>query len=510
MAYAITAGCCADASCVSVCPVDCIHPTPGEPGFGTAEMLYVDPKTCIDCGACADACPVSAVKPVDVLRADEEVFARLNAEHYEGGVPQPTATLLHLDEVAPATDRPLSIAVVGTGPAAGYTARTLLTTTDARVTVLDRAAQPGGLVRTGVAPDHLDTKRLAALFAWTWRHPRLRLHQGVEVGRDVDHQELLRHHDAVVYGTGAPAERLLGVPGEHLEGVHGAPQVVGWYNGDPEVDVTAVLPRDGRAVVVGIGNVALDVARVLLGGPALLEGTQAPEGVRRALAAADVREVVVLGRRGPATAAFTRPELLRMPAGIEVAVARDAAVQAEIEVAPRGTVAAQLRELPVADLDWSAEPPPGRRLVLAFDRAIEAVEGDAAVEAVRVFSPSGAVAPVSLPASLLVRSTGRRGVPVPGLPFDEASGVVPHEGGRVVDPVTGEPVPGAYVVGWAKRGARGGIGANRACAQETVATLLGDARAGMLPEPAVDVRSFERALRSRVEPGGRRRLALLA
>ncbi len=510
MAYAITAGCCADASCVSVCPVDCIHPTPGEPGFGTTEMLYVDPEACIDCGACADACPVSAVKPVDVLRADEQVFARLNAEHYEDRVPQPTATLLHLDGVAPATERPLSIAVVGAGPAAGYTARTLLTTTDARVTVLDRAAQPGGLVRTGVAPDHLDTKRLADLFAWTWRHPRLRLHQGVEVGRDVDHQELLRHHDAVVYGTGAPAERPLGVPGENLAGVHGAPQVVGWYNGDPEVDVTAVVPRDGRAVVVGTGNVALDVARVLLGGPALLEGTQAPEGVRRALAAADVREVVVLGRRGPATAAFTRPELLRMPAGIEVAVAADEAVQAEIDAAPRGTVAAQLRELPVADLDWTHEPPPGRRLVLAFDRAVEAVEGREAVAAVRVVSPSGAAAPVSLPASLLVRSTGRRGVPVPGLPFDEASGVVPHAGGRVIDPVTGEPVPGAYVVGWAKRGARGGIGANRACAQETVATLLADARAGLLPEPSADVRTFERTLRRRVEPGGRRRLALLA
>jgi ferredoxin--NADP+ reductase len=510
MAYAITAGCCADASCVSVCPVDCIHPTPGEPGFGTTEMLYVDPQSCIDCGACADACPVSAVKPVDVLRADEQVFARLNAEHFEGRETQPAATPLHLQEVAPATDRPLRVAVVGTGPAAGYTARTLLTTTDARVTVVDRAARPGGLVRTGVAPDHVDTKRLADLFAWTWRHPRLRMHAGVEVGRDVTHEQLLAHHDAVVYGTGAPAERLLGVPGEDLAGVHGAPQVVGWYNGDPEVDVTAVVPRDGRAIVVGTGNVALDVARVLLGGPDLLAGTDAPAAVRRALGRADVREVVLLGRRGPASAALTRPELLRMPAGIDVVVARDAAVRAELDAAAPGTVTAQLRDLPEADVDWSGEPGRGRRLVLAFDRVVESVHGGDRVEAVRVSSPSGTSPAVTVPASLLVRSTGRRGVAIPGVPFDDVAGLVPNDEGRVVDPRTGEPVPGTYVVGWAKRGARGGIGANRACARETVATLLGDARAGLLPEPVSDVRALERVLRPRADAQGRRRLALLA
>ncbi|MBN9099874.1 MAG: FAD-dependent oxidoreductase [Pseudonocardia sp.] len=488
MPYAITQNCCTDASCVAACPVNCIHPTPDEPDFGTTDMLYVDPRTCIDCGACADACPVDAVRPAELLTGPLADYPALNAGFYADrpmGRPASAAPVFHawgpvaFRTALPADFPVLDVAVVGTGPAGMYTVQDLLLHTTARVTVYDRLAVPGGLVRFGVAPDHPATKKIGETFARHHGHERVRMRLGVEVGGvesggDVTMAELTARHDAVIVAVGASRGRELGVPGENLPGVEQATTVVGWYNGHPEVGADAVDLSAQRVVVVGNGNVALDIARILTADPADLEGTAIARPVLERLRAGAVREVVLLGRRGPADAAYTRPELLALTrrTGVEMVVdAADPATGAAIDAAADGEHAAVLRGLRREHLDWSV-PPPGdgpKRLVLRFGSAPEAFDGDGRVQVVRTAGPAGAAA---IPAGLVVRAIGHRGVPLPGLPFDEAAGAVPNDRGRV------EGMPGVYVVGWIKRGPSGGIGANRVDAGETVGALVDDVVAG--------------------------------
>ncbi|MDQ0380383.1 FAD-dependent oxidoreductase [Amycolatopsis thermophila] len=475
MAFAITQTCCNDASCVSVCPVNCIHPTPDEPDFGTTEMLYIDPATCIDCGACADACPVDAIFPVDALAASMRPYAGINAAHYAGrdqaeGDPAPN---FHrwgppvFDRTIPSDFPALDVAVVGTGPAGMYAVEDLLLHTSSRVTLYDRLPVAGGLVRYGVAPDHPSTKKIGETFARYHHHPRLRMRLGVEVGRDVSAGELAQRHDAVIYAVGASSARRLGIPGEDLDGSLAATTVVAWYNGHPDVPADAVDLSSDRVVVVGTGNVALDVARILTTDPRSLEGTTISPAALERLTASRVREVVVLGRRGPESAAYTTPELLALTQheDIDLVVdAHDPRVTEAIDTAER---AALLRNLKQETIDWSAPPPPGkRRIVLRFHSAPQEIVGDQRVEALRVTGD------VVIPAGTVVRAVGYRGTPVPGLPFDEDTGTIPNDDGRVA--------PGTYVVGWIKRGPSGGIGANRSCAQATVGKLLEDAVAGKL------------------------------
>ncbi|MFE9428551.1 FAD-dependent oxidoreductase [Kitasatospora sp. NPDC006697] len=479
MAYAITQTCCTDATCVSVCPVNCIHPTPGEPGFGTTELLHIDPVACIDCGACADACPVEAIFPVDRLAGSLAGYGEVNRRYYEENPTDHAWGEPRFPRSLPAGTGPLRVAVVGTGPAAAYTAQELLRTAGAEVVMIDRLPVAGGLLRHGVAPDHQSTKRIGDSFAQLHLNPRLRLHLNVEVGRDLTHRELAEHHHAVVYATGAAGERELGVPGEELPGVLGAGRVVGWYNADPTVAADAVqLAGAERAVVIGNGNVALDVARILLADPDQLAGTDIADHALAALRGSALREVVLLARRGPGEAAYTRSEFLalRQLPGITVVVA-------EGEGPSEGPKADVLDGLPVERIDWHRPPPPGRRLVLAFHRQAAAFTGTDRVAGLRL--ADGA----ELPAGLVVRAAGFRGGPVPGLPFDPASGRVPHQGGRVE--------PGTYLAGWIKRGPTGGIGSNRACAEETVAALLADAAAGLLATPLAPPAEFDRLVRRR-------------
>ncbi|MEV1047950.1 FAD-dependent oxidoreductase [Streptomyces sp. NPDC049916] len=515
MTYAITQTCCNDATCVAVCPVNCIHPTPEERAFGSTEMLHIDPRACIDCGACADACPVDAIFPVDALSAGQREYAEINAAYYasfEDDARPPAGAAVDgpnfhvwgapvFERSLPSDFGPLRVAVVGTGPAGMYAAQDLLLHTAAEVTLIDRLPVAGGLVRYGVAPDHPATKKVGDTFSRFHSHPRVRMHLGIEAGRDVTADELAAHHDAVIYAVGASDDKRLGIPGEDSPGCLSATSFVAWYNAHPEAVARGVDLSAERVVVVGNGNVALDVARILVADPQALAATDIAAHALEALRAGRVREVVVLGRRGPEAAAYTRSELLALKhlEGVELVVDdHDPRTAAAIDAAGPADRAGVLRGLP--RLRTEAASPAGRagdarRIVLRFHSEPVEILEEAGARFVRVTDGGrdcdGGPATADLGAGLLLRAIGYRGLPVPGLPFDEATGTVPHEGGRIAGR------PGSYVVGWIKRGPSGGIGANRTCAAETVGTLLADAVAGTLPAPSGDARAFGRLVRRR-------------
>jgi ferredoxin--NADP+ reductase len=470
MAYVVTQSCCADASCVIACPVNCIHPAPGEPGFAEAEMLYVDATACVGCGACATACPVDAIKPDTVLTPDEQPFVAINADYYDC-FPHPERAPLSVVTKQRRLQRPgpFRVAVVGAGPAGLYTADELLKHPEISVDVYDRLPTPYGLVRAGVAPDHPHTKRVEKLFRAIEELPGFRYFLNVEVGRDLTLAELQAQYDAVVYSVGASADRSLGIEGEHLPGSLSATDLVGWYNGHPDkVDLEVPLAgASGRAVVVGNGNVALDVARILALDPAALEHTDIAALPWATLGRSQVREVVALGRRGPADAAFTLPELVGL-VGLAESGALDVVVDTGGLPLPTGT-----RKLEVlAELAARPARPGSRRIVLRFHTRPTRILGDqvAGVTGVEV-ERDGATEVVA--AGLVLRAIGYRGRPVPDLPYDAATGTVPHQAGRVR--------PGLYVAGWVKRGPTGFIGSNKPCAEETVASLLDDLDAGLQP-----------------------------
>ncbi|MEU5842546.1 FAD-dependent oxidoreductase [Rhodococcus sp. NPDC047139] len=500
MAYVITQTCCNDASCVAVCPVNCIHPSPDEPEFATAEMLHIDPQTCIDCGACADACPVEAILPDDKLAPSQARFAEINAAWYESH-PAPEGWQPLAPTPAPPRDRgTLRVAIVGAGPAACYAAQELLERSDVEVEMFDRLPTPFGLVRAGVAPDHPGTKAVTESFEWSFRRDEFALHLDTEVGRDITHTELLDHHHAVIYATGASSDRRLGISGEDLPGSHAATEFVAWYNGHPDYADRDFDLSGERAVIVGNGNVALDVARILTMDVDELARTDIADHALKALRASNIREVVLLGRRGPAQAAYSNPEFLALGelAGVDVVID-----EAELELDPLSARAAE--DDPATALrvrlarEYARRPvrPGHRRIVFRYLAAPSELLGADHVTGVRVertelvedgarltARPTGRFE--DLPATLVLRSIGYRGVPVPGVPFDDARGVVPNTGGRVDT--------GVYVTGWAKRGPSGVIGTNKGCAKQTVAALLSDFDSGVLTAPRGDRRALNRLL----------------
>lgn len=503
MPYVVTQSCCADASCVVACPVNCIHPAPGEPGFATAEMLHVDPDSCVDCGACATACPVDAVLPHTRLSPEQEPFRALNAGYYDA-FPHAGRTPL---AVVPAQRRlarrgPFRVAVVGSGPAGMYAADELLRHPEISVDVLDRLPTPYGLVRAGVAPDHQGTKAVQQLFRAVETQPGFGYLLGVEVGRDISLAELARHYDAVLYAVGAAVDRSLGVPGESLPGSLSATDLVGWYNGHPDKQDLVVDLDHERVVVVGNGNVALDVARILTAEPDSLLSTDIAALPWQVLRHSAVREVVVLGRRGPDQASFTLPELVGLTA---LAERGDIDVVVDTGGAPVETstpVGALL-----ADLARRTPVPGRRRIVLRFLTSPVRLVGTDRVEAVEVvrnvLEPDGAGVPRAvatgeteqLATGLVLRSVGYRGEPVPDLPYDAATGTVSNKRGRVR--------PGVYVAGWAKRGPSGFIGTNKSDAQESVQRLLDDLDAALLPAPTESRADLRAILRRRgVTPVG--------
>jgi ferredoxin--NADP+ reductase len=380
----------------------------------------------------------------------------------------------------------LRVAVVGSGPAGFYAAAALLAGDDPKVEVdlIERLPTPWGLVRLGVAPDHPNIKAVSRAFEKTALQPGFRFFGNVEVGRDVTHDELRSLYDAVVYAVGAQTDRRLGIPGEDLPGSWAATEFVAWYNGHPDFQHLEFDLSHERAVVIGNGNVALDVARMLALTPEELAPTDTTDAAIDAINRAGVREILVVGRRGPVQAAWTPVEVgeLGEMAGADILVdpaqlELDDASAAELEAAPP-TVKRNVEHL----RDYAAREPAGkpRAIRLRFLASPVAILGEEKVEAVELVRnelvDGRAVATDDrevVECGIVFRSVGYRGVGLPGVPFDESTGTIPNEGGRVE--------PGLYAAGWIKRGPSGVIGTNKKDAAETVELLLEDARAGKLP-----------------------------
>jgi ferredoxin--NADP+ reductase len=489
MPHVVTQSCCNDGSCVFACPVNCIHPTPDEPGFATSEMLYIDPLACVDCGACVTACPVGAIAPDTRLDARQRPFVAINASFYPerpaGAKLPPTSKLAPVIPAAEvlARRRPLTVAIVGSGPAAMYAADELLTQQGVRVNVFEKLPTPYGLVRAGVAPDHQNTKRVTHLFDLVSRHRGFRFHLNVEIGRHLTHQDLMAHHHAVLYAVGAPDDRRLDIDGMGLPGTGTATELVAWINGHPEFSDLPVDLSHERVVVIGNGNVALDVARLLTGDPDELARTDISDHALAAFRGSAVREVVIAARRGPAQSAFTLPELIGLTASAEVVL--DAGdhklVERDLATAPDPLTKAKLHVL--SGLGDGSRPSARPRIRLAYRLTPARVFGQQRAAGVQ-FWVTGTQEVRRLDAGLVLASIGYRATRIRDLPFDESAALVPNRGGRVVDPDSGRTVPGAYVAGWIKRGPTGFIGTNKSCSVQTVQALVADFNSGKLADPA--------------------------
>ncbi|KAA0918758.1 FAD-dependent oxidoreductase [Dietzia sp. ANT_WB102] len=425
--------------------------------------------------------------------------------------------------MTPVTDSPFRVAVVGSGPAGVYASEALLDWSDNRdpsargivVDLFDQLPVPYGLLRHGVAPDHPRIKGIARTLEGIASDPRIRFLGNVEFGRDLTLDDVRRHYHAVVFSTGALTDRRLGIPGEDLEGSYGAAEFVTWYDGHPDSHPEWALTAE-RAAVVGVGNVALDVARMLVRSSEQLEPTDIPEHVRTGFGSNTTRVVSVIGRRGPVHAKFTPLELREMGKveGATVVVDPD---DLEYDDEARtlrdsdrrvGQVCAQLEKwagaqreagLGTADEAEAAALADGKRVVrFRFHRSpVEILGADGRVSGLRleitepVPGPEGEGGRVrstgrteDLPVEAVYRAVGYRSAALEGVPFDHASSTIPNDSGRVLDSPGGQHLPGLFTAGWVKRGPSGVIGTNRSCAVETIGRLTAELESGSLPEPA--------------------------
>ncbi len=412
---------------------------------------------------------------------------------------------------------PLRVAIVGAGPAGAFAAAALLRARgDAEVDLFERLPTPWGLLRGGVAPDHQEIKRLEDTFDRETLGRGCRLLANVEVGTDISHAELVQHYAAVIYATGAQTDKSLGIPGEDLPGSWAATEFVAWYNGHPDYRDLQFDLSARRAVVIGNGNVAADVTRMLTLSDRELARTDVADHALEALRSSAIEEVVVLGRRGPAQAAFTSAELRELGHldGVDLRLDPD-----EIALDPvsrewldeDGTFTARknvqlLRE-------FAARPPrseTGRRIALRFLRSPVAIRGTAGVEAVDVRrneivrAEDGSLRAraageeiETIDCGLVLRSVGYRALALPDVPFDERRFVLPNERGRVHTP-DGVPVPGVYAVGWIKRGPTGILGTNKRDAEETVSCLVEDVDAAPAQAPRPGREQIDALLAERV------------
>jgi ferredoxin--NADP+ reductase len=398
--------------------------------------------------------------------------------------------------------RPYHVAIVGSGPSGYFAAASLLkfadSTDDAdvRVDMLEMLPTPWGLVRSGVAPDHPKIKSISAQFEKTALDPRFRFFGNIAVGDHVHPGELAEHYDAVIYAVGAQSDRSLNIPGEDLPGSIAAVDFVGWYNAHPHFEEMAPDLSTGRAIVVGNGNVALDVARILVSDPDVLATTDIADHALRSLHDRGVEEVLIIGRRGPLQATFTTLELRELGdlEGLgDVDVIVDPADLADISDDDLEAAGKTVKNNIKALRGYAEREPRGanRRIVFRFRTSPIEIKGSDRVESIvlgrnELVNDNGRIVAKDtgerneVPAQLVVRAVGYRGVPTPGLPFDDRSGTIPHTAGRV------DGSRNEYVVGWIKRGPTGVIGSNKKDSQETVDTLISDLSRGSLADFGVD------------------------
>ncbi|HZN52110.1 MAG TPA: FAD-dependent oxidoreductase [Methylomirabilota bacterium] len=401
--------------------------------------------------------------------------------------------------------RPLRVAIIGAGPTGFYVADHLLRKPGVTVEVdmFDRLPTPYGLVRLGVAPDHQKIKFVTNAFDKVAASPGFRFFGGVDFGKHVTLADLKTHYHQIVYCTGAQTDRRMGIPGEDLAGSHPATEFVAWYNGHPDYrDCVFDLSQESVAVV-GVGNVAVDVVRILCRTPEELATTDIADYALEALKKSRVKEVYLLGRRGPAQAAFTNPEIRELG---ELPDADISADPAEVELDPLSRAAversqdrATAKKVEILR-EYAQRPAAGRsrRLVLRFlVSPVELIGDDAGrVAAMRLVrnelyaTSTGALQPratdrfETIPVGLVFRSVGYRGVPLASVPFNESWGVILNDKGRVLDPGTKQPLVGEYTAGWIKRGPTGVIGTNKPDAAETVECMFEDLALGAVLEPA--------------------------
>ncbi|TQC41603.1 ferredoxin [Rhodococcus sp. WS4] len=462
MTHVVLGHCCKDASCVRVCPQNCIHPAPGEAGFESAETLFIDPRSCIDCTACVEACPASAIKPEWTLTVTERPYAARNAEFFERAPAEsrPRSRRIRFEQPLGRPSDRLKIAVVGSGPAAMYTVRELLRrSTSVRITVFEQHGEIGGLLRRGVSRDHVGVRDMIRLFDVPFNDDRVTIIHNTEVGVDVSVEDLRTRFDAVVLACGASQPRRLGpTTADRGEGVYEAIDILVAENcGAPGFRPRG--PLGPRSLVIGAGNVAFDVIRWMA------------KSRDRGAAAEAVTEVVVLSRSAPDRASFTPSafyELLDLE-NTEVLIDRSGRPPGAGADAP---LLRDISALPAADICAADAPTAtdvGRlRVVLSFGQEVTDL-GKTVAGGVAVTTTTGR----TFLADSAICATGFTMKQIDGIPVDER-GVVPNRRGRVISIETGEPLDGLYVVGWAKRGASGGVGDNRSCATGTVAQLAAD------------------------------------
>jgi ferredoxin/flavodoxin---NADP+ reductase len=394
------------------------------------------------------------------------------------------------------------VAIVGAGPAGAFAATCLLRARgNVEIDLFERLPTPWGLLRGGVAPDHQEIKRLEDTFDRETLARGCRFLGNVEVGVDVSHAELMGHYTAVIYATGAQTDKSLGIPGEDLPGSWAATEFVAWYNGHPDYRDLEFDLSGTRAVVVGAGNVAADVTRMLMLSARELGRTDVADHALEALRESRIEEVIVLGRRGPAQVAFTSAELRELGHldEVEIRVDGDDVALDPLSrrwLAEEGTFTARKNVEQLQEFAARApRPEAGRRIELRFLRSPVEIRGSGRVESidvrrneiVRTDDGQLRARPLdsdaeTIECGLVLRSVGYQAVPLPGVPFEERRFVLPNERGRVRTP-EGEPLPGVYAVGWIKRGPTGILGTNKRDAEETVSCLVEDLGAGALPEP---------------------------
>jgi ferredoxin--NADP+ reductase len=408
---------------------------------------------------------------------------------------------------------PLRVAIIGSGPSAFYAADHYQKQPGlvVQIDMFDRLPTPFGLVRGGVAPDHAKIKSVTKVYDKIAQHPNFRFFGHVEFGRDLTMADVQKYYHQVVFAVGAQTDRAMGIPGEDLAGSHAATEFVAWYNGHPDYRELQFDLTQERAVVVGVGNVAMDVARILASSYNELVKTDIADYALDALKQSKVREIFVLARRGPAQAAFTNPEIKELgemeEADIVVKVDEadlDPLSREALQGHPDSTVENNVRILQ----EYAKRPKQGSKKTIYMRFLVSPVElaGEGRVQTIKVVKnvlqqgSDGALRPKAtdrsetFDAGLVFRSIGYRGVALPGVPFDEKNGVIPNKQGRVYDPKSEQLVTGVYAAGWIKRGPSGVIGTNKPDAQESVNLALEDLKAGKTLSSSVSARETVDAL----------------